>query len=66
MMGISQDEVIRILKKHGWVDTRRGKESHKVFVNADMRKVTTVPKRKDLGKGLLSAIRRQTGIDEIG
>jgi len=62
---ISRDEAIKILLKHGWVDTGRGKGSHKVFVSADMAKVTTIPMGKDLGKGLLSAIRRQTGISEI-
>jgi predicted RNA binding protein YcfA (HicA-like mRNA interferase family) len=62
---ISQDDVIKILKKAGWIDTGRGKGSHKVFVSPDGTKVTTVPKRKDLGRGILSAIRKQTGIDEI-
>ena len=62
---MSQDEVIKILQRHGWVDTGRGKGSHKVLVSADMKRTTTIPKRKDLGKGVLSAIRKQTGIDEI-
>ena len=62
---ISQDEVIKILLKHGWADTGRGKGSHKTFISVDMKKVTTVPKRKDLSKGTLRAIRKQTGIDEI-
>ena len=64
-MAISQDDVMKILLKHGWTDTGRGKGSHKTFVSADMKKVTTVPKRKDLNKGTLRAIRKQTGIDDI-
>ena len=62
---MSQEEVIKILQKYGWIDTGRGKGSHKVFVSADMKQTTTIPKRKDLGKGILAAIRKQTGIDEI-
>ena len=62
---MSQDEVIKILQNHGWIDTGRGKGSHKVFVSADMKRTTTIPKRKDLGKGILSEIRKQTGIDII-
>jgi predicted RNA binding protein YcfA (HicA-like mRNA interferase family) len=65
VVSISRDEVITILKKNGWIDTRRGKGSHKVFVEPKTGKVTTIPQRTDLGKGLLSEIRKQTGIDEI-
>ena len=63
---ITQDEVIKILKKAGWVETSRGKGSHRVFFDPETKRVTTVPKgKKDLAKGTLGAIRGQTGIDDI-
>jgi predicted RNA binding protein YcfA (HicA-like mRNA interferase family) len=64
---ITQDEIAKILKKAGWTETGRGKGSHRVFVSPDGKKVTTIPKprRKDIEKGTLGEIKRQTGIDEI-
>jgi predicted RNA binding protein YcfA (HicA-like mRNA interferase family) len=64
---ITQDEVARILKKAGWIETGRGKGSHRVFVSPDGKKVATVPKPKgkDIAKGTLGEIRRQTGVSEI-
>jgi predicted RNA binding protein YcfA (HicA-like mRNA interferase family) len=62
---ISQDEIANILKRHGWIDTGRGKGSHKVFVEPKTKKVTTVPHGKDIPKGTLAQIRKQTGIGEI-
>jgi predicted RNA binding protein YcfA (HicA-like mRNA interferase family) len=64
---ITQDEVAKILKKAGWVETGRGKGSHRVFISPDGKKVTTIPKpkRKGIAKGTLAEIRRQTGVEEI-
>jgi predicted RNA binding protein YcfA (HicA-like mRNA interferase family) len=64
---ITQDEVAKILKKAGWTETGRGKGSHKVFVSPDGKNVTTIPKpkTKDIPKGTLGEIRRQTGVREI-
>lgn len=63
---ITQGEVIKILKKAGWLDTGRGKGSHKVFFDPVSKRTTTVPKKeKDLPKGTLNVIRKQTGINEI-
>jgi predicted RNA binding protein YcfA (HicA-like mRNA interferase family) len=62
---IKSEEVIKILKKAGWIDTGRGKGSHRVFVNPATKQITTIPRDKDLSKGTLAAIRKQTGIDEI-
>jgi predicted RNA binding protein YcfA (HicA-like mRNA interferase family) len=64
---ITQDEVAKTLKKAGWIETGRGKGSHRVFISPDGKKVTTVPKpkRKDIEKGTLAEIRRQTGVEEI-
>lgn len=66
MAAISQDDVVRILKKNGWIDTGRGKGSHLVFFHPETKQRTTVPSGKNLKKGTLAAIRRQTGIREIG
>lgn len=65
MVKIKSDDVIKILKKAGWIDTDRGKGSHKVFIDPTTKRITTIPRDKDLSKGTLAAIRRQTGIDEI-
>jgi predicted RNA binding protein YcfA (HicA-like mRNA interferase family) len=64
---IGQDDVAKILKKHGWADTGRGKGSHRVFIEPSTGRVATVPKPKgkDLPKGTLAEIRRETGINEI-
>ncbi|MDR3278894.1 MAG: type II toxin-antitoxin system HicA family toxin [Synergistaceae bacterium] len=67
MDDISQDDIIKILKRHGWTDTGRGKGSHKVFFDPATKRTTTVPKpkNKDIPKGTLAQIRQQTGINEI-
>ncbi|MDL2263792.1 type II toxin-antitoxin system HicA family toxin [Synergistaceae bacterium OttesenSCG-928-I11] len=62
---MNQDDVIKILKRYGWIDTGRGKGSHRVLIHPESGKVTTVPHNRELGKGVLAAIRRQTEIDEI-
>ncbi|MDR3264702.1 MAG: type II toxin-antitoxin system HicA family toxin [Synergistaceae bacterium] len=64
---INQEDVIRILERHGWVSTGRGKGSHKVLFDPATKRITTVPKpkNKDIPTGTLSKIRQQTGIDEI-
>lgn len=62
---IGQDEVVKILKKAGWVEAERGKGSHRFLYNPGTGATTTVPSGKDLKKGTLAAIRRQTGIREI-
>jgi predicted RNA binding protein YcfA (HicA-like mRNA interferase family) len=65
VVDINQDDVIKILKRHGWISTGRGKGSHKVFFDPETKRTTTVPKNKNIPKGTLSKIRQQTGIDEI-
>ncbi|MDR1379220.1 MAG: type II toxin-antitoxin system HicA family toxin [Synergistaceae bacterium] len=64
---MNQDEVAKILKKAGWIDTGKGKGSHKVFISPDGKAVTTVPKPKtaDIPPGTLAKIRKQTGTKEI-
>ncbi|MFM5913696.1 type II toxin-antitoxin system HicA family toxin [Chakrabartia godavariana] len=55
-------DLIRELRAHGWfLDRIRG--SHHVFVHDHRPGHITVPHpKKDLGKGLVAAIRRQAGI----
>ena len=64
---INKKEVIKILKKAGWIETDLGNGSHIVFIHPETKGRTVVPnnKGKDIPKGTLAAIRRQTGIDEI-
>jgi predicted RNA binding protein YcfA (HicA-like mRNA interferase family) len=55
-------DIIRDLKAAGWVlDRVRG--SHHVFTHPDRGGHVTVPHpKKDLGKGLVAAIRKQANI----
>jgi predicted RNA binding protein YcfA (HicA-like mRNA interferase family) len=55
-------DIIRELKHAGWrLDRIRG--SHHVFTHVDRGGHVTVPHpKKDLGKGLVAAIRKQTGL----
>ena len=55
-------DLIRELKKAGWtLDQIRG--SHHVFKHGERPSHVTVPHpKKDLGKGLVAAIRKQAGL----
>ena len=55
-------DLIRQLRKAGWrLDRVRG--SHHVFTHAERGGHVTVPHpKKDLGKGLVAAIRKQAGV----
>ena len=57
-------DLIRDLKANGWkLDRTRG--SHHVFKHQDRPGIVVVPHpRKDLGAGLVRAIRRQAGIEQ--
>ena len=59
---VSSRELIRELQAAGWtLDRRRG--SHHVFKHPDRPGIVVVPHpKKDLGKGLIAAIRRQAGV----
>lgn len=55
-------DLIKELKWHGW-ELDRVCGSHHVFVHPDYRCIVTVPHpRKDLGKGLVSQIRKIAGL----
>ena len=57
-------DLVRELKKAGWV-VKRIKGSHHQLAHADFGYVITVPHpKKDLGKGLVRAIRKQARLDK--
>ena len=62
---IKRDDVNKVLVRAGWEDTGRGKGSHSVFIHPETKRITTIPFIKEVPKGTLAAIRRQTGLDEI-
>lgn len=60
-MILTQDEVIKILKKAGWkLLKNRGKGSHVIMADSSGR-ITTIPKG-ELKKGTLASIQRDTGV----
>ncbi|MEG1501965.1 MAG: type II toxin-antitoxin system HicA family toxin [Synergistaceae bacterium] len=67
MVEIKHTEIIKILKKHGWIETNLGNGSHKVFIHPETNKRTLISQNhnKDLPPGTLAQIRKQTGIKEI-
>lgn len=54
-------QVIRLLEQHGW-KILRTQGSHFRLGNGEKRTTVPVHGSKDLGKGLLSAIEKQTGV----
>ena len=59
---MSSADLIRDLKSAGWLLSRVN-GSHHVFTHAERRGIVVVPHpKKDLGKGLVKAIRQQAGI----
>jgi predicted RNA binding protein YcfA (HicA-like mRNA interferase family) len=58
---MSGKEVIDILKKHGWVVLRISGSHHRMG-NGSLRTTVPVHSKRDIGKGLLHAIEKQTGV----
>ena len=59
---VSSADLIRELKKAGWI-LARVNGSHHVFANSQQPGIVVVPHpKKDLGMGLVKAIRQQAGI----
>lgn len=57
-------ELIKILQAHGW-ELARIRGSHHQFKHPEHENTVTVPHpKKDLGIGLVRAIKRQAGIEE--
>ena len=57
-------ELIRKLKKAGFVEQRKGKGSHRQFINKDTGAVVTVAihTKKDVGPGLANKILKEAGL----
>ena len=55
------NEVIKRLTAEGWVLLRINGSHHRL-VNKDKRTTVPVHGKRDLGKGLLSTIEKQTGV----
>lgn len=63
LAGFSADEVIRKLRRAGFVFDRQAKGSHEIWWNPQTRARTTVPHHPgDLPEGTLRAILRQAGL----
>ena len=61
---MSPKEVIKILEERGFI-LRRINGSHHIFQQPVSKKITVVPfHKKDLPKGTLNAIFKQSGIDK--
>lgn len=60
---LKPSDVIRKLRKAGFVFDRHAKGSHEIWYNPDSRKRTVVPNHpgKDIPKGTLRAIIQQAG-----
>jgi predicted RNA binding protein YcfA (HicA-like mRNA interferase family) len=60
-------DVVRLLRDNGW-EHLRTRGSHQIWVHADGRRVVIPAGGKDsreVPRGTLSSIRRDTGIDEM-
>lgn len=54
-------DVIKILKQHGWAVLRVNGSHHRLG-NDSLRTTVPVHGSQDLGKGLIAAIEKQTGV----
>lgn len=62
-MPITPKEMVRLLKRNGFVEVRCGNGSHKKLQNPETKKTVIVPfHTKDLGIGLEKAILKQAGL----
>ena len=54
-------QVIKILRTKGW-EVERGRGSHHLLKKGSVKVPVPVHGKKDLGKGLLARIEKQTGV----
>lgn len=54
-------DIINILEKHGWRILRINGSHHRMGKNG-LRTTVPVHSKRDIGKGLLAAIEKQTGV----
>jgi len=63
LAGFSADEVIRKLRRAGFVFDRQAKGSHEIWWNPETRARTTIPHHPgELPEGTLRAVLRQAGL----
>ena len=58
-------ELIRLLKKHGWRESRTGKGSHVLLTHPERQVVIWVSRhtKKDVGRGLARQILKDAGVE---
>ena len=62
-MPMTSKEMVKFLKKNGFVEIAGGKGSHRKFHNYETNRTVPVPfHNKDLGKGIEQAILKQAGL----
>ena len=62
-MPMTSKEMVRFLKKHGFVEIPGGKGSHRKYHNYATGRTVPVPyHNKDLGKGIVQTILKQAGL----
>jgi predicted RNA binding protein YcfA (HicA-like mRNA interferase family) len=63
LAGLSANDVIRRLRRAGFVFDRQAKGSHEIWWNPETKRRTTVPRHPgDLPEGTVTAIVRQAGL----
>jgi predicted RNA binding protein YcfA (HicA-like mRNA interferase family) len=60
-LSVTGKEVIKILEKHGW-QMLRVSGSHHRMGKGHLRTTVPIHGKRDLGKGLISTIEKQTGV----
>ena len=64
LSGYSYREIIKILKKFGFLFYRQAAGSHEIWYNESTKKYTTIPNHTgDMPEGTLRAILKQAGIE---
>lgn len=62
-MPMTSKEMIKLLKKHGFIELKHAPTGHRKFQNPVTKRTTIVPYHsKELGKGLEQAILKQAGL----
>ena len=64
-MPMTSKEMVKFLKRNGFIEVSGGKGSHRKFQNPTTGRTTQVPYHsKDLGKGLEQAILKHAGLSK--
>ncbi len=61
-MPMTSKEMIKFLKKHGFIEMKNAPTGHRKLHNPVTKKTTIVPYHGELGKGLEQAILKQAGL----